>query len=268
VSSERAGDEARRLFARLAPDEIGAEELPPGEVHVWYAFTDDLEGEDLVAACEGLLDDTERARHQRLLIDRVRHEHLITRALARTSLSRYAPVAPEAWVFSRNEWGRPAVEAPAEARWLRFNLSNTRGLVAIALTRELEVGVDVEFVERKTEPLAIADRFFSESEVRALHAQAGEEAQRERFFAYWTLKEAYIKARGMGLAIPLGQFSFHLDEAGPERISFGPEIEDDPGGWHFWRERPSPRHRVAGAVRHGGQPPRVVVRGVVPGRAR
>jgi 4'-phosphopantetheinyl transferase len=266
MSSGRAGDDARRLFAPLAPDEIGAEELPPGEVHVWYAFTDDLEHQDLLADCERLLDDGERARHQRLLIDRVRHEHLITRALARTSLSRYVPVAPAAWVFAKNEWGRPEVQAPAEARWLHFNLSNTRGLVAIALARDLEVGVDVEFVERKTEPLAIADRFFSESEVRALHAQAGAEAQRERFFAYWTLKEAYIKARGMGLAIPLGQFSFHLDESGPERISFGPEIEDDPTGWHFWRERPSASHRVAGAVRHGGEPPRVVVRGAVPGR--
>ncbi|MEJ7729054.1 MAG: 4'-phosphopantetheinyl transferase superfamily protein [Polyangiaceae bacterium] len=239
---------AGALFGRLAPDEIAAEALPPGEVHVWYAFTDELEQPEITEACERLLNDEERARHQRLLIDRVRHEHLVTRALARTSLSRYAPVAPEDWVFVKNEWGRPEVQAPAEARWLRFNLSNTRGLVAIAVTRDLEVGVDVEFVERRTEPLAIADRFFSESEVRALHGQVGEEAQRERFFAYWTLKEAYIKARGMGLAIPLGQFSFHLDESGPERITFGPEIEDDPQRWHFWRHRPSATHRVAVAV--------------------
>ncbi len=252
MPSARAEDEARPLFARLAPEEIGAEELPPGEVHVWYAFTRELEQPELLDACERLLDEAERARHQRLLIDRVRHEHLVTRALARTSLSRYARVAPESWVFVKNQWGRPEVQAPAEARWLRFNLSNTRGLVAIAVARELDVGVDVEFVERKTEPLAIAERFFSASEVQALRAQVGDAAQRERFFAYWTLKEAYIKARGMGLAIPLGQFSFHLDGPGPEHISFGPEIEDDPGGWHFWREQPSPQHRVAGAVRHPG----------------
>lgn len=243
---------ARLPLAPLAPGELGSEELPPGEVHVWYAFTDDVAYDELWPTCQGMLDADERARHERLLIDRVRHEHLVTRALARTSLSRYVAVAPEAWVFEKNEWGRPAVHAPAEARWLRFNLSNTRGLVAIALARDLDVGVDVEFVERRTEPLGIADRFFSESEVIALHAQDGDAAQRERFFAYWTLKEAYIKARGMGLAIPLGQFSFHLDDAGPERISFGPEIDDDPEGWHFWRDQPAPSHRVAAAVRHRG----------------
>jgi 4'-phosphopantetheinyl transferase len=242
------------------------EAIEAGEVHVWYVLTDEVAQPELLAAYERLLQGEELARHRRLMIDRVRHEHLLTRALARTCLSRYADVPPEAWTFEMNRWGRPEIAAPEEARWLRFNLSNTHGLVACAVARDLEIGVDAEYVERKTTPVEIADRFFSAEEVAALHRIEGEHAQRERFFEYWTLKESYIKARGMGLAIPLGDFSFHLDD-GPDavRISFAPSLDDDPSSWSFWRARPTPLHRIATAVRCGAaMAPRVSLRRVVP----
>jgi len=242
------------------------EPLEPGEVHVWYVLTDEVADPALLAAYERLLRGDELARHRRLMIDRVRHEHLLTRALARTCLSRYTQVPPEAWAFEVNRWGRPEIADPADARWLRFNLSNTQGMVACAVARGLDVGVDVEYVERRTTPLEIADRFFSSHEVAALHRLEGEHAQRERFFDYWTLKESYIKARGMGLAIPLGDFSFHLDDD-PQtvRISFAPTLEDDPSSWTFWRARPTPLHRIAAAVRCGAmRDVRVSLRRVVP----
>ncbi len=131
------------------------------------------------------------------------------------------------------------------------------------VAKDLEIGVDVEDTERKSETVGVADRFFSPREVAALHALP-EAAQRGRFFDYWTLKEAYIKARGMGLAIPLDQFSFLLDGAPPIRIAFDPRLGDDAATWQFERFTLTARHRTAVAIRRTGADLRVVVRATVP----
>src|SRR6185295_18612851 len=120
----------------------------------------------------------------------------------RTTLSHYAAVDPTAWQFARNRRGRPEISGPLGVAPLRFNLSNTAGLIACLVTLGVDVGVDVEDTHRRGETVRIANRFFSASEVAALEALPPER-QRQRFFEYWTLKESYIKARGMGLAIPL-----------------------------------------------------------------
>ncbi len=163
----------------------------------------------------------------------------------RTVLSKYADVAPEAWRFVTNEYGRPEIDEPADARWLKFNLSHTNGLIAMIVARDREVGVDVEDRERSGQLLEVADRFFSPSEVEALHALP-EEERLDRFFLYWTLKESYIKARGMGLAIPLAQFSFGVDA--DITIDFDPKLNDDPNRWQFTAMSVGRRHALAAGV--------------------
>jgi 4'-phosphopantetheinyl transferase len=237
--------------------------LPPNEVHVWLLFADMVKEPRLLSTYEMLLSPEERARRARYKFEHSRREYLLTRALVRTTLSRYAPVAPRAWTFRQNEYGCPSIAA-AEHAWLRFNLSNTAGLIACAVVREREVGVDVEEVTRPGETVTIADRFFSPLEFEALR-RLPEEAQRARFFDYWTLKEAYIKARGMGLAIPLDQFSFLLDEAPPIRVAFDPRLGDDAASWQFEQFALSPRHQTSAAVHRGPGPDlRFVVRRAIP----
>ena len=129
---------------------------------------------------------------------------------------------------------------------LEFNLAHTRGLVACAVALGRDVGVDVEWLGRRGRTLEIAERYFSPSEVRDLRATPGPD-RKERFFRYWTLKEAYVKARGEGLRLPLRRFSFHLD--GPAvRVSFESD-SDDPRAWQFLIECPTPSHLLAVAVR-------------------
>jgi 4'-phosphopantetheinyl transferase len=228
--------------------------LTPGVAHLWYVFSDRVRDARLLAEYHRIMAPAEAEQQARFYFPEGRHEYLLTRALVRSVLSRYARVAPEAWTFVRNDHGCPRISGPAGAPPIRFNLSNTRGLIACLVALDRDVGVDVEDTERSSATVEIADRFFSPSEVRALHAQP-ESNQRARFFEYWTLKEAYIKARGMGLAIPLDQFSFHLDD-GPEiRISFDPRLGDDPGVWQFAQFRPSARHAMAAALRKGDGPP-------------
>lgn len=166
----------------------------------------------------------------------------------RTVLSKYTDVAPSAWRFVTNEYGRPEIDEPADARWLKFNLSHTKGLIALIVAKNREVGVDVEDRERTGRLLNVADRYFSPPEVEALRALP-ESEKLDRFFLYWTLKESYIKARGMGLAIPLSQFSFAITS--DISIAFDAKLDDDPDTWQFTAMSFGPRHALAAAVRRG-----------------
>lgn len=237
--------------------------LPPDEAHLWYLLSDEIHDPDRLASYERLLTPDEHARRARYVFERNRHEYLLTRALVRTVLSRYVPVAPEAWRFTPAAHGKPEIASPRDIPPLSFNLTNTDGLIACLVAFDRDVGVDVEDTQRKGETTGVADRFFSPSEVADLRGLPAE-AQVDRFFDYWTLKEAYIKARGLGLALPLAQFSFTLE---PERvrIAFDPRLEDDPASWQFMQQSPTARHRLAAAVRRGSGPDlRFVVRKVVP----
>jgi 4'-phosphopantetheinyl transferase len=170
-------------------------------------------------------------------------------------------VAPASWRFRAERRGRPEIDAPGGVD-LRFNLSHTDGLAACGVVRELDLGVDVEAGSRVRRHLEVADRFFSRREARALRALP-EEDRVGRFLDTWTLKEAYIKARGQGLALPLDGFTFDLDadREAPLRIEFERDLGDEPTAWQFALERVGAHHRLAIAVRRGARPDlRIVVR--------
>jgi 4'-phosphopantetheinyl transferase len=215
------------------------------EVHIWYVFSDRVTDPELLGRYESLMSTDEKARQKRFMMAESRHQHLIARALVRTTLSRYADVPPQAWTFAPNRYGRPEISGPIQTT-LRFNVSHARGLVVCAAAWECEIGVDVENVERPGEYVHLAQRFFAASEAAHV-ASVPAERQRDVFFDYWTLKESYIKARGMGLALPLGDFAFRLDE--PVTITFTGSIDDDPASWRFRRLRLSEQHKLALAVR-------------------
>lgn len=236
-------------------------ELEPGQAHVWYCWTDQCLDQGWEEFYRSLLTADEAERMQRFKFEYLQREYLVTRALCRITLSRYAAVHPAAWHFHANAYGRPEIAAPANAPALRFNMSNARSLIACVVTRTADAGVDVEETDRPGETVGIADRFFSPREVDSLRAQHPER-QRQRFFEFWTLKESYIKARGMGLSIPLEQFSFELGDA--IRIGFDAALEDRAEDWYFELHRPSARHLLAVGLRCGGRPSSIVVRETVP----
>lgn len=223
--------------------------LPADEVHVWYVPLDAIPHPAARAAYIGILDSVERARHQSFVFERNKHEYLVAHGLVRTTLSHYTGAAPGDWEFETSAQGRPEVRAPALDPPLRFSLSHTEGLVAAAFTLARSVGVDVESVQRRETPARVAEHSFSPAEVHSLRTLPPSE-QRRRFFEIWTLKEAYIKARGMGLSLPLDKFSFDLDGS-RIRISIDPLLEDDPADWQFFLNKPTPVHQLALAVRRG-----------------
>ncbi len=234
--------------------------LPPDEAHLWLLDPSSWDLPSRSSALRSWLSPEESARMERYLFERHRQEYLATRALCRAVLSRYAPVDPTAWRFRHNPWGRPELCSP-EGEWLRFNLSNADGMLACLVARGRELGVDVEDTAREVDVLSTAAHVFAPAEIAALHRQPPGE-HRARFFHYWTLKESYIKARGMGLALPLDRFAFELDSVdGVARIAIDPSLGDEAGSWQFERLRPTPRHQVAVALRRGAERDlRVVVR--------
>lgn len=234
--------------------------LPTHAVHVDLVVADDAGLDARIAEGESLLSPDERERMARFAFARDRRRFLMARVLVRTMLSRYGGVAPADWRFAANVHGRPEIaERPAGVPDLRFNLSHTDGLVACAVTIGREVGIDVEHTGRRLTH-DVPGRFFAPREVEALCALPAAE-RAETFFDYWTLKEAYIKARGLGLTLPLADFAFHLAPPAPPTISFSPALDDDPATWQFAQARPSPVHRLAVAVRRAGADLPVRIRG-------
>jgi 4'-phosphopantetheinyl transferase len=234
---------------------------PPVDcVQVWTALPDPAQSGRL-AYYRSLLTRDERERCDRFVQDADRLRFLLARALVRTMLSEYVAIPPGDWRFRIEEYGRPEVaELPAGAPDLRFNLSHTPGLVACAVTVGRAIGLDVENVNRALTP-QLPERFFSPQETADLRALPPGE-QHKAFFDYWTLKESYIKARGLGLALPLRQFTF-LRRAGlAPAICFAPELHDDPASWQFAQFWPTRDHRMAIAVRRTGEDLPIDVRSV------
>lgn len=239
-------------------------ELAEEEIHLWYVRTDHVSSPDLLDAFAAVLCEEERIRWRRFSFEEGRRQYLISHGFVRAVLSRYADVHPGEVRFVRNGYGKPEVAGPAHARPLCFNLTHTRGLAACVVARGREVGVDAEDWERQGRDVseALIRRCLSPAEHALFRSLAPAERQRA-FFDYWTLKEAYLKARGFGLTLPVEEITFHwpsgVPHVGEVGVSFGSVIDDDPHSWHFERHTPSDRHKIAVAVRRlARRAPRVV----------
>jgi 4'-phosphopantetheinyl transferase len=168
------------------------------DVHVWTATLADALTRQVMASGIELLDAGERQALQQHATGQ-RDDYLLAHVLLRTTLSRYADVAPAEWRFVRTPLGRPELATGQCHRPLRFSIARRDGFAACAVTLGRDVGVDVEALAGREDFAAIAAAFFSPSEQRALR-RAAAPRRRELFCRLWTRKEAWLKARGVGLA--------------------------------------------------------------------
>lgn len=205
---------------------------PPerGEIHVWTIPLDPPAAE--VEALWPLLADDERARAERFRFPRHRRRYTVGRGALRTLLSRYLGVEARAVGFRYGPNEKPYLEPAlaAAADGLEFNLSNSDELAVVAFTVGAEVGADVERLRPMPDALDVAERFFSATERQVLAAVP--EGDRERtFFRCWTRKEAYLKAVGTGITVPLDRFDVTLAAEDPPRIL---AMEGDPEKAAAW----------------------------------
>ena len=222
--------------------------LAPDEAHVWLAERGALG--PCLARLEANLEEGERGRAGRFRFERDRVAFVLGRGLLRLLLGRYVGARPEDIRFALSERGKPFLEARRGVPALEFNLSHSGELVLIAVGLERCVGVDVERIYRDASVEQIAERFFSPREVAALRGLAPA-LRREAFYACWTRKEAYIKARGEGIfSLPLGSFSVVLAPG------VSASLLEGPGTAAWWLEDVPTAPGYAGAVAGNGRIPR------------
>jgi 4'-phosphopantetheinyl transferase len=222
-------------------------ELRDGVLHLWLIDVTSP-GDDQLAALKQWLMPEEIERNECYAQSVSRRRDVVCRATLRQLLCRYLGLGNAELRLDRTENGKPLLTNISSS--LQFNYSHSGDFAAFALVQGPQVGIDIEHSLRKKDLLAISNRFFSETEVADL-AALPEAVRRDRFFAYWTLKEAYIKARGEGIFIGLQNFSFHLAEDNEQAIgiSFGPADFDEINGWQFFRLLERQEYPVAVALK-------------------
>lgn len=222
--------------------------LSTNEIHLWYVYDENINDPEILSNYFELLNKDELLQQKRFYFEKHRHQYLITRAMVRTILSLYEnSITPTNWSFTFNDFGKPSINNDSLTIPLCFNVSHTNKLVTMAVTLDQEIGIDIEYLPRLENILDIAHNYFSPIELEQLY-QLPLEKQRDRFFELWTLKEAYIKACGMGLSIPLDHFSFIFSKEG--KIKFESNRDDQPEHWHFWQIRPNESHKVSVALKN------------------
>lgn len=234
------------------------------EAHVWLTVPEEITDVGKLADYTSLLSADERERHQRFHFERDRHSYLVSHALVRTMLSTYVDVNPADWRFSAGEQGRPEIAGPVAVPALRFNLTHTAGLTGCLVTLGADCGIDAELIIERGNLLAIAERMFADVEMDVLKKLDGR-AFTERFFIFWTLREAYCKALGTGLGFSKKDYGFETGKDDVVKLCFDAPVDDSNGDWQFTVLRLVADHIVAVAVRSGESGKKQVVhRFVVP----
>ena len=222
------------------------------ELHVWRARTT-ASGDGLRAA-EALLVPDEAERASRFRHEPSRRTYVVARAVLRRIVGAYLDIDPVAARFASSAGGKPYLDGPASGRCLQFNLSHSGEWAVYAFALHRPVGIDVERIRPTPDLLDIARRFFAASEYEVLMSLEGP-ARLESFFACWTRKEAYLKARGSGLSGSMGEFEVTVDAAAPPWLIADHENPAEVGRWTF--RSVDVGSGYAGAVVVEGQPARV-----------
>jgi 4'-phosphopantetheinyl transferase len=187
--------------------------LPKDEVHVWRAPLD----QPVPLGFDRILSEAELKRARRFRFERDCSRFIVAHGLLRIILSRYVNVEPSQLCFCSNLYGKPALVASSGQAAVRFNLSHSDGLALYAIAMDREVGIDLERIQTDFAFEQIGEQFLSPREAAELDALPTC-LRREALLTWWTRKEAFVKARGQGLSLPLDQFSVSLAPSQPARL--------------------------------------------------
>jgi len=189
--------------------------LGSNEVHVWRASLD--EPPPQIDSFLHTLAADEQSRAERFYFQRDRERFITAHGVLRAILGFYLNRAPKCLSFCYSSHGKPALAWESGGDAIRFNMSHSHGVALYAVARGREVGIDLEFIRRDLEVEQIAERFVSRRETATLRALPTD-LRKYAFFLCWTRKEAYIKATGEGLSLPLDQFDVSLIPGEPAAL--------------------------------------------------
>lgn len=211
-----------------------APRLEAGDVHLWHLDLDDPARP--LPVLEDLLDAHEHERAGRFVMPRDAMRYRSAHGQLRLLLAAYAAVNPASLRFTIGSTGKPTLLGDTAGHGLHFNLSHSGAHALVGISRVAEIGVDIECIRPVAELMDIAASNFALSECRAL-AAFDEPLRTEAFFACWTRKEAYVKALGEGLSLPLQDFEVSVDPAATVRLISVNGDGRAAEGWQLWAGR-------------------------------
>ena len=189
--------------------------LQSGVIDIWLCRADTVQ--ERTDYFSSLLSTEEQARAQRFKFDIHRNRFIISHGFKRSVLAKYLAIEPAAIQYQLSDKGKPSLIEEDKSQDLKFNLSHTQDISLLAVSRNIELGIDVEYMDRKTDWQGICQRFFTEPEQETLFSLAKEE-QKSAFFQLWTRKEAYMKVIGSGLSLPPTGFTLTVPPQPPALI--------------------------------------------------
>jgi 4'-phosphopantetheinyl transferase len=229
--------------------------IQPGEVHLWRVRLDGVGTDDEILW--GFLSANEQERAHRFRFDLLRQRFLRTHAISRNILARYQGIPAGDLAIQTLPEGKPYL-ADSGGLDLKFNLSHSGDLMVMGVSRQVEVGVDVEVHSDSLDWRQIARSYFQPAELETLEKIEGGETQKVSFYLIWTMKEAYLKACGQGIAAGLRQTIVNL------KMGFPPVFETLPGGddeirrWQVILFQPATGASGAVVIERGSEPYRII----------
>lgn len=217
----------------------------PSRLHVWSFRLD--QPVPITAQLERVLSTSEKETAYQFVVERDRRRFVVAHGRLRQILSRYTDAAPEQLTFGRGTHGKPFLSHESRGDSVSFNLSRSQSVGLCAVAYGQEVGADVEWIRPLDGLETLVNRFFSPLEKEDW--QHLEEGQRlEAFFRYWTCKEAYVKARGDGLTLPLNRFDVAFSPSAPPRLARIQGDATEAANWHLQTLTPATGYRAAVAL--------------------
>jgi 4'-phosphopantetheinyl transferase len=202
--------------------------LPAAEVHVWRA-TVNLNTAEL-GALQKVLSPDEQARVERFYFEKDRRRFIACRGTLREILARYLKCEAARLEFSCSRFGKPSLAPTVSGDNIHFNLSHSNDLALYAVSRFPEIGVDLEWVRKDFPCDQIAQHYFTPREIKTLRSLP-DEMKYEAFFNGWTRKEAFVKARGKGLSLPLDRFTVSLAPGEPAALLRTEDNSEEASRW-------------------------------------
>lgn len=185
-------------------------------IDIWLCLADTVQkNQDYF---NSLLSAEEQARAQRFKLKVHRNRFIISHGFKRSVLAKYLTIEPASIQYQLGDKGKPSLlEGGNDRPALKFNLSHTQDITLLAITSNAELGIDIEYMDRKADWRAICQRFFTAAEQQALFSLS-KEKQKPAFYQLWTRKEAYMKVLGRGLSLPSTTFTLTVPPQPPALI--------------------------------------------------
>jgi 4'-phosphopantetheinyl transferase len=223
--------------------------LSENDVHAWRASLQ--QPVSIIQHLYQYLSMDEVTIARRFYFEKDRNHFIVARGLLRVLLGRYLDMEPGQLIFRYNPHGKPALDTSTHEKTLQFNLSHSHELALYAFTSTRHIGIDIEYMRSNVAFAGVARHSFSPNE-QALFRALPEEIQPQAFYNCWTRKEAYIKARGKGLSIPLHLFDVSLQPGEPATLLSSREDPQEPQRWSMRELLPGPGYAGALAVEGSG----------------